>query len=237
MKWAIALLLLTVSPCFCLEARSDAQTVIAWLFGDGRKLKDIPFPEVVEAASGHNVFSLDKKKDSAWLARIAAAVERTVVVLNQPDSPLHQGGRINEASRFIEEQLRVELNREADWKATIPRTAAGGEQSSGYPDILLLRDDGGVVYLDPKLYEVGSSASTLRTFYFEPKMATNKILHDGHHLIVGFQHNRAVGASLRITGWNIVDVSKLLVRFKAEFQASNRDLYRGEAIVAEKLFP
>lgn len=233
MKWWPVLLLLAALPVLAEEPQSDAQEMIAWLFGDGRKLTDIPFPQVVKAAAGHVVFPVNPKNDSAWLARVAAAVERTVLVLNGADSAFHRGGRINEASRFIEEQLRVELSREAKWKATIPRTAAGGEQTTGYPDILLVREDGAVVYLDPKLYEDGSGGTSLRSFYFEPKRATNKILYDGHHLIIGFQHNGKSGSALRITAWNIVDASQLRVRLKAEFQAANRDLYQPEAIVAE----
>ncbi|MFQ3271294.1 MAG: hypothetical protein ACI9A1_001617, partial [Lentimonas sp.] len=59
----------------------------------------------------------------------------------------------------------------------IPVNASGGRQRSGYPDLRLLhRGSGRVFYVDPKIYKLGSEQSRFRTFYFEPKKATNKIL-------------------------------------------------------------
>jgi hypothetical protein len=110
-----------------------------------------------------------------------------------------------------------------------------------------------VFYLDPKLYAAGSRESSFRTFYFEPKKATNKVHDDAVHFIVGFQHeSRNAAASLsrggsdsntaterrdynpmwRFTRWDLVDLSRFEVKLKAEFQGSNRDMYRPEAIVA-----
>jgi len=103
-----------------------------------------------------------------------------------------------------------------------------------------------VFYLDPKLYAAGSRDSSFRTFYFEPKKSTNKVRDDAVHFVVGFEHApRDVAASLsrgnsgsnqntawKFTRWDLVDLSRLTVKMKAEFQGSNRDMYRPEAIVA-----
>ena len=93
-----------------------------------------------------------------------------------------------------------------------------------------IKKTGRTVYLDPKLYEAESRSSTFRTFYFEPKTDTGKIHDDAAHLIVGFEHTGNAGA-WRFTHWELVDLSKFRVRLKAEFQGSNRDMYRPEAIV------
>jgi hypothetical protein len=66
--------------------------------------------------------------------------------------------------------------------------------------------------------------STLRTFYFEPKVQTLKITDDAVHLLAGIGHDGHDGA-WKFTGFKLVDLSKLHVRLKAEFQASNADVY------------
>ena len=136
---------------------------------------------------------------------------------------------MNEASRHVEDRLLAELNKETGWKCSIPKNADGEDQRSGYPDLRLVMEDGGIVYLDPKLYD--SPESTLRTFYYEPKTSTNKIRDDARHLLVAIRHSGKSGSDLRLISWKLVDVSKIQVRLKAEFQASNNDMYRAENIV------
>jgi len=105
-------------------------------------------------------------------------------------------------------------------------------QRSGYPDIRLVdKASGRVFYLDPKLYARGSRHSSLRTFYFTPKRETNKVNDDAHHLIVGIEHEKT-GAEVNFTRWELIDLSKFRVRLKAEFEGSNADMYREDAVVA-----
>jgi hypothetical protein len=90
-----------------------------------------------------------------------------------------------------------------------------------------------VFYLDPKLYVAGSRDSSFRTFYFEPKIATNKVRDDAAHLIVGFEREpRKKNGTWKFTRWDLVDLAQFKVKLKAEFQGSNRDMYRPEAIPA-----
>src|SRR6267143_1717418 len=70
-----------------------------------------------------------------------------------------------------------------------PKTAEGKTQRSGYPDLRIVDlASKRVFYLDPKLYAAGSRDSLFRTFYFEPKIATNKVRDDAVHFVVGFEH-------------------------------------------------
>jgi hypothetical protein len=95
-----------------------------------------------------------------------------------------------------------------------------------------------VFYLDPKLYAAGTRDSSFPTFYFEPKKSTNKVRDDAVHFVVGFEHApRESGAGSpngqwKFIRWDLVDLSRFTVELKAEFQASNHDMYRPEAIVA-----
>jgi hypothetical protein len=211
------------------ETKPDSAVLIEWLLQDGRDLKGIPFSEVLAATTGKKILPVNP--DVLWLKRLAAVLDRTLAAMNDPAHPIHSVGRINEASRFIEDQLMAECNKEPGWSCGIPRTSAGEEQRSGYPDLRLVLDDQSVVYLDPKLFARGSKTSTLRTFYYEPKSATSKVQDDARHLLVGVQHNGGEGGQIRFEEWDLVDVSKIKVQLKAEFQAANKDMYRSDTIL------
>jgi hypothetical protein len=143
--------------------------------------------------------------------------------------------------------LRELLNSSPGLNCDFPKTAEGKVQRSGYPDLRIVDlASKKIFYLDPKLYAAGSRDSSFRTFYFEPKIATNKVRDDAVHFVVGFEHRplRGVlderpslpsdenGTRWKFTRWDIVDLSSLKLKLKAEFQGSNRDVYRPEAIVA-----
>ena len=211
------------------ETKPDSAVLIDWLLQDGRELRGIPFSEVLSATTGKNI--LPVPPDAPWLKRLATVLDRTLSAMNEPSHPIHGVGRINEASRFIEDQLMLECNKEAGWSCGIPRTSAGDEQRSGYPDLSLVLEDKSVVFLDPKLFARGSKTSSLRTFYYEPKSTTSKVQDDAHHLLVGVQHNGGEGGQIRFEEWDLVDVSKIKVQLKAEFQASNKDIYRSDTIL------
>lgn len=227
--WFVCLLSGWVSPSVRAADSADACELVRWVLKDEQDLKGIPFPDVVLAATGKKVIPVDPEKDAVWLARIGRALDRTLNALNEPDGKIHDTARVNEASRHVEDRLLAELNNEPGWKCSIPKNANGEDQRSGYPDLRLTMENGEVVYLDPKLYD--SPTSTLRTFYYEPKTSTNKIRDDARHLLVAIRHSGKSGNDLRLLSWKLVDVSKIPVRLKAEFQASNSDMYRKENIV------
>jgi len=141
--------------------------------------------------------------------------------------------RINEVSGHFEDMLRELLNATPGLNCDFPRTAQGRVMRSGYPDLRIVDlASKRVFYLDPKLYAVGSRDSSFRTFYFEPKIATNKVRDDAVHFIAGFEHEPRKEDHWNFTRWDLVDLAQFRVKLKAEFQGSNHDMYRPEAIVA-----
>ena len=199
-------------------------------------LGKVTLSEVVEATSGKKVLPFDTNSD-AVCKRIAAAVKNALSTAleqaNSKSSPLKKKSRINETSRFFEDTLRDLLNSTPGFSCDYPKTAEGKEQRSGYPDLRLVHTDSGrVAYLDPKVYAEDSESSSFRTFYFEPQEGTGKIHDDAHHLILGISHNGEPG-SWTFTGWKIVDVCNLELQLKAEFNASNRELYGTDMIKAK----
>ena len=230
-----ALVVFLLAPLALRGEPDPAATFIPWLLRHGGELKNIPFSSVLEATSGYRILPVDPQ--APWLGPLEEVIAASIAALNDPAHPVHSAGRINEASRFIEDDLLARCNTVPGWSCRIPATSAGGEQRSGYPDLHLVVSDGSHVYLDPKLFAADSRTSTLRTFYYEPKSTTGKVHHEACHLLVGIRHNSGAGGRLRFEGYELVDVSKIRVQLKAEFQASNKDLYAPENIVRSGAAP
>lgn len=209
------------------RARKDALLVKTLLREDlSRRLFD--FSVVVEASSGKKVKPLSRQRSGV---RVVGMIEKVLAEvideLNADDSPVRGLRRINEGSRFFEDGLMEGLNAVEGISCEIPRTIVGAVQRSGYPDLKITDEETGeVYYLDPKLMERGSEQSTFRSFYFAPKVETLKITDDATHLLVGIEHDGKDG-EWTFLGWRLVDLSGLKVKLKAEFQASNLDMYDG----------
>jgi hypothetical protein len=224
------------SPGPQTAAKPAVDQFIPWLLDEGEQLRGIPFNEVIVDVTGKKVLPFDAKNEADQGVRkaIAAACDETIKRLNAADSPVQKVARINEVSSHFEDALRELLNSTPGLRCDFPKTGNGKIQRSGYPDLRIVDlASKRVFYLDPKLYAVGGRDSSFRTFYFEPKTGTNKVGDDAVHLIVGFEHEpREKDGHWKFTHWNLVDLANFKVKLKAEFQGSNRDLYRPEAVVA-----
>ena len=232
--------------------------LIPWVLDEDQQLHGVPFSEVIFDTTGKKVLPFDGNNavDQRVAKAISAACDETTKRFNAPGSAIQNVDRINEVSSHFEDVLRELLNATPGLQCDFPLTAAGKVQRSGYPDLRIIdATSKRVFYLDPKLYAAGSRDSSFRTFYFEPRKATNKVRDDAVHLVVGFEHQpRSVAASLsrgdvnesdntaterrrynamwKFTRWDLVDLSRFTVKLKAEFQGNNRDMYRPDAIVA-----
>jgi hypothetical protein len=230
-------LLLPLSPFFAAPAAKEnaaaAEAVRAVMQAEP-VLREVRLREVIAAAAGREVLDFQpdtNPADAAARDHITAAAEKLRLFLNAAESPVRGLRRINEASRHVEDKLVTLLNT-GGFTCAYPKTRAGETQRSGYPDLRLVhRESGRVYYLDPKLYEASSESSTLRTFYYEPKELSGKINDHACHLVLGIAHDGNDGA-WKFTAWRLADLYDFRVRLKAEFHASNRDLYRDEFTVS-----
>jgi hypothetical protein len=240
-------------------AKAAVNQLIPWLLDEDPQLRGVPFSELIFDTTGRKVlpFAANNAVDQRVAKAISAACDGTMKRLNAPDSAIQNVGRINEVSSYFEDTLRELLNTTPRLQCDFPVTVEGKLQRSGYPDLRITDlESKRVFYLDPKLYAAGSRDSSFRTFYFEPKRSTNKVRDDAVHFVVGFEHQlplRSGSASApsetgsgspkeggsvspktiwKFTRWDLVDLSRFTVKLKAEFQGSNRDMYRPEAIVA-----
>jgi hypothetical protein len=215
------------APVNAASAPHPDADLVRSLLGENLSERSFEFSVIAEACSGKRVLVLNETSAHRRIVgAIRKAIAETIEELNQPDSPVRELRRINEASRFFENSLHAKIEATDGLRCEVPPNRTGGHQRSGYPDLRITDEESGLVfYLDPKLVEEGSSESTFRTFYFEPKNETLKITDDAVHLLLGIEHD-GKDRQWTFTGWRLVDLSTLRVRLKAEFQASNAELYR-----------
>lgn len=219
-----SLLIFLFTACTAL---ADDAALIKLLLAEKLDHRTFAFADVVKASTGKSVIPLDPQNTAHQriTAAIRKALDSSLVTLSQPDSPVRKLRRINEASKFFEDLLLEKINQTPGLRCEIPPTKTGAIQRSGYPDLKITDVATGLIaYLDPKLVEASSQQSTLRTFYYEPKDTTVKINDDAIHLLCGILHDGKEG-EWKFDGYHLVDLSQLRVRLKAEFQASNADLY------------
>lgn len=221
------------------EPDSAAQ-FIPWLLQNKEDVAQIPLSDVIFHATGKKMRPIDPQDevDRRVLGELSRVLDLAIERLSAPEHAVHRAARINEVSSAFEEMIRAELNKTAGLKCEFPKNEAGRVQRSGYPDMRLTDEESGrVYYLDPKLFAAENRASSLRTFYYEPKRGTNKVLDDAAHLLLGFEHGGRAEGQWKFTRWEVIDLARFKVRLKAEFQGSNRDLYRPEATVATSAPP
>ena len=226
------------------EAKSEAlqanlQALVHSLMVSREQLQEVSFAQVIEAATGHEMVPFDpnSKIDRMILRTLRRETQKLIQETRKPNHPIHEIGRINEVSGAIEDELRERLHALEKFECRVPVTTAGERQRSGYPDLVFIHTPTQrTFYLDPKVFKHTSKKSSFRTFYYEPKRATNKVNRDATHLLIGFPHKGRAENKWIVEAPRLADLVHLKVRLKAEFQASNRDLYREEALLKKK-FP
>jgi len=174
-----------------------------------RKIENVSFAYIIEMTTGCRVFPLEDQKV------VTEVYEASKSVLDDVQKVDYANKRPNEISNDLDRRLREKL------KGEIPEG-----KMAGYPDILIERNNESI-YIEVKLAEVKQLGSSLRAFYYQPvKLA--KVRRDAVHIMVGFVHRRK-----RVVGFKIVDLSKIDVSLKNEFNANNREIYKREAIIQE----
>lgn len=193
---------------------------------------------MVRAISGYEVEPLrpdECPEDAALLRTLARAAE---AAKNEGYAAGIQAPRVNEAGSRIEELLRRAILAEG-LPAVVPSTQAGKKQTRGYPDIELTDQAGRRAYLEVKTFSAAAVNQTQRSFYLSvpADQSTCKITADARHLLVSFRVQpspRSGQPSYDPVAWGIRDAADLRLRLKHEFNASNREIYDEEQILAKE---
>lgn len=195
-------------------------------------LQGIPFPIAIKALTGFKVLtfdpSLNPNKELLELLSKAAQLGG--------QKAFSEGiftARPNEAGNHIEPFV-VEALKRVGLKAGKPISKSGKKKAAGYPDIQIEERNGRIVYLDCKTYNTLTKDQSFRTFYFSPS-EDPKITRDAFHLLMSFELDTAERKGRKAfipISWQIYTLDKLLIQVKHEFNASNRELYTKEALLA-----
>lgn len=197
-------------------------------------LDDIPFPVAIKAISGHEVVAFHGReaRDRELLEKLSRAAE---LAGNAAYGEGIEARRPNEVGNYIEPYVKTGLN-EVGLTAETPVTILGKRQSTGYPDIEITDNFDRTTYLECKTYNLENIDTTQRAFYFSPSKKACKITKDARHLVLSFQIETASREGRRVytpVHWRVYDTFTMHVQVKHEFNASNRQIYREDSLLAE----
>jgi hypothetical protein len=200
-----------------------------------RPLKGLSLSIVIEGLSNKKVipFQKDDNKDITVLENLKKAAD---IVLNKINSTGIKRPRPNEVGNDIEPIVKASLS-EVGYFSDTPMTLSGKKKSTGYPDIEFKDEFGRWHYIECKTYNIESIDTSFRSFYLSPS-DDFKVSQDAHHF--GFSFEIYVENSIgnlhiyKVNNWKILDLSKLELDVKYEFNSDNKRLYDKELILAEK---
>jgi hypothetical protein len=185
-------------------------------------LHKVSFKDVFEFTSPYKIvpINLSHEEDKELIEIITASCKHFLALCNKT-SRRFQKERINEVSKAIENEL-VEEIRKTGLSTKIL-------SAQGYPDIELKDKQNMVTYLEVKISSKKKKTG-FRAFYYT---TAKKITSDARHLMLGWRITEESDKYWKIEEWTLTDLSKLDVSLKAEFNASNIDLYTKEATLAK----
>jgi hypothetical protein len=150
------------------------------------------------------------------IKQISAACDETIRRLNVPDS-VDPECRAHQRSEHRLEDTLCELLSSASGlscDSTHDRGKRATFRLSGSTDCRSYEQ--ARLLSRPKLYAASSRNSSFRTFYFEPKKATNKVRDDAAHFIAGFEHERREkNGGWKFMRWDFVDLSHFKVKLES----------------------
>jgi len=207
------------------------ETVVKFL----KPMEGVPFHLAIRALYRRKVIPLNLKEDKdvqlietlSQVAQIAGEnANRKGIFRSRP----------NEVGNDIEKFVREALKK-VGFNPETPMTAGGTRKAAGYPDIYVKDKYSRHVYLECKTYNKANINTTQRAFYFSPaEEGRSKIIYDAPHIVMSFEIKQIQRSGRRCyipVAWKLVSIHSMKVSVKHEFNASNRDIYRREAILAE----
>lgn len=182
-------------------------------------IEDVPLPVIIEALSGHRVIPW-RGESRALLESTAGRIPRLI------EEARIETARMNEAGNRVED---IVIHALREFGATIarPRAASGRVRSSGYPDLEAVIE-GRACYIEVKTFSAATIDSSQRSFYLSPS-TDFKVTHDALHLLVAVELSPGPSGAYQARSVRWLDLSGLRCDLKYEFNASNRDLYRGSS--------
>lgn len=145
--------------------------------------------------------------------------------------------RENEVGNHIE-LFMINALKQIGLNADRPQTREGKKKAVGYPDIFVKDKYQRPNYVECKTYNEKNYQTTQRSFYFSPaeRPLDFKVIYDARHIVVSFKIEKAERENKLAfipTCWKIFSIDDLMGQIKHEFNSTNKQMYRKEALLAE----
>ncbi|MDD4050046.1 MAG: hypothetical protein PHX47_03500 [Candidatus ainarchaeum sp.] len=102
--------------------------------------------------------------------------------------------------------------------------------SKGYPDLKIITTKK-TIFVEVKATSKPDIGSPRDFYYTAGANSDKKINIDAHHLLIGFITKEEEKNKFHIIGYKIVDVSKIKVSLKPEFNTDNKGIYNKETVI------
>jgi len=204
----------------------------------------IPFHIVVESLLGHKVEPVDVSKQEDGLLiqdieKLADTIAQkyhteriTREVYYQIRGKRPEAFRNNEVGVIVESSIASTYARARANLAFIRNLTH--LPAMGYPDLEILDTAGRTSYVDVKTTSRPQQGSP-RDFYLTPLENTkDKVRADARHLVLSFITQNIAPEQFITVGWKLIDLSRINLRMKPEFNCDNLEMYKAEAIVRER---
>lgn len=193
-------------------------------------LKNIPLKLVLESISGKKVIPFDKDNllHSELLEKLKKVSELACLRINEAGGILSQ--RVNEVGNKVELPIKNALREIGFTDADVPVNKKGIKQSTGYPDLGFSFKDF-YVYIECKTYNKNNIGTTRRSFYLSPTEGF-KVTREAIHLVLSLEMEQKSAGVFVATAWKIVQIEKIDVDVKREFNSDNKRIYSAENILA-----
>lgn len=195
---------------------TDDKELILQAIEAQKKLKDIPFGDMIGISTGKKLIPLNisgDPMDNELYGKITYAIKSYLAICKKTHRRL-RGDRINEVGKAIESEFVQELQR-GGLKVTLLAEA-------GYPDMKVVDSHDRITYLESKATSKGWN-SGFRSFYFT---SGKKIESDARHLLIGWSVTEETAKYWVIVGCKLVDLNTISLQLKSEFNADNAGLYK-----------
>ncbi|OGF64498.1 hypothetical protein A2661_02665 [Candidatus Giovannonibacteria bacterium RIFCSPHIGHO2_01_FULL_45_24] len=178
-------------------------------------------------------FNKNDKKDVILLKDLKRVAKIAGIQINKTGI---MRARPNEVGNDVEPFVKKALL-SIGYEAYTPRTIKSKQKKTmGYPDIEFIDKFNRTSYLECKTFNIQNINTTQRSFYLSPS-EDFKVTKDAHHLIISYEIYIAgkIGKKnvFKCKSWKILNIEKLLVDVKYEFNTHNRQLYSKALILAD----
>jgi len=199
-----------------------------------KPLKGISLSMVIEGLSGNKIIPFDGQNNDnlILLNKLRTVAEQAAGSVNSTGIKRPRPNEVgNDIEPFVKNALKA-----LGFSASTPKTTHGNHKSTGYPDIEFIDHVGRTHYLECKTFNIKNVSTTQRSFYLSPS-DDFKVTKDAFHFLLSYEidvfSTEGANKIYKCKSWKLINLEKLEVDVKYEFNSDNERLYSSDTILLE----